>query len=70
MKGVSQHDINCGQRILCWGLGVNVIRVSVYDCLPKCAGVPVRMFACLHVIECSNLVSDGKKERESKKDQE
>lgn len=49
---------------------MNVIRVSVYDCLPKCAGVPVRMFACLHVIECSNLVSDGKKERESKKDQE
>lgn len=31
-----------------------------------CVGVPVRMFACLHVIECFKPVSaDGKQERDS-----
>ncbi len=65
MKGVSQHDISCGQRILLrCGLGrgsecnpCECVRLSA----GVCVGVPVRMFACLHVIECLKLLSaDGK----------
>lgn len=67
MKGVSQHDISSGQRELEGGEeeAVNVIHVSFCDC-----PVHVRVFACLHVIEYLKLVSDGKRERESKKQQE
>lgn len=33
-----------------------------------CVGVPVRMFACLHVTECLKLVSaDGKQAHDSKR---
>lgn len=42
-----------------------MIHVSFSDC-----PVHVRVFACLHVIEYLKLVSDGKRERESKKQQE
>lgn len=53
-----------------WDGAVNAIHVSVCDCLPMCVcvGVPVRMFACLHVTECLKLVSaDGKQAHDSKR---
>lgn len=41
--------------------------VCVIVCQCVCVGVPVRMFACLHVTECLKLVSvDGKQAHDSK----
>lgn len=69
MKGASQDDISWEQRILgaAKGQRMQSMWVCVIVCHTVCVGVPVRLFACLHVTECWKLVSaDGKQDRESK----